>query len=433
MVKQDSVCVKMHGRTVGTLSYDPSGNCYNFCYHRQWLEYGVEISPIWLPLDERTYTFPKLPEATFKGLPGVFADSLPDDFGSAVTEAWLKRGGKGKSALSPLQRLQLTGSRAMGALEYVPELEPAKGCDRVQLASLVETAQWVLDERSQSEQNIPPVSNEALATLLQVATSAGGARPKAIVGIDSKHTELRGGQSDLPAGFEHYLLKFDGIVERSDSRETFGDPQGYGRMEYAYYLMAAAAGVEISPCSLLADGERAHFLTKRFDRIGNQKRHCLSLCALDHADFQLPGSYSYERLFAVARALKLSDGEILQLYRRMVFNVVARNHDDHTKNFGFLLNQHNRWQLAPAYDVAFSYRPGSKFVSVHQMSLNQKREDFSRADLLALAQDFPLQANQIIDEVVEAVAHWPQYVKDADVFADFARDIQAGHRLYLSQ
>lgn len=433
MVQIKKARVSMWGKTVGELCQDDNRGTCVFTYDPLWIASGIEISPIWMPLSERELQFPSLPHATYRGLPGAFADTLPDDFGTAVTEAWLVRNGHDKDALSALQRLQLEGSRGMGALEYAPALEPELEQQQpLQIRALVETAQWVLDQRAQRQQpNVAPATDEALTALLQVGTSAGGARPKAVIGINGHRTEFIGGHTDLPKGFEHYLIKFDGVVERSDSRETFGDPQGYGRMEFAYFLMAQAAGVDISPCELLIEGERAHFLTQRFDRRGNDKLHYLSLCAMDQADYQQPGSYSYERLFAVVQALKLPHSQVLKLYRRMVFNVVARNHDDHTKNFGFMLDESNQWQLAPAFDVAFSYRPGSKFVSCHQMALNGKREDFSRADLLALADGFQDEARHIIDEVVDVVAQWPQYVKDAGVSLDFAQQIRDGHRLHL--
>jgi serine/threonine-protein kinase HipA len=271
--------------------------------------------------------------------------------------------------------------------------------------------------------------------ILQVGTSAGGARAKALIAINKDRTEIRSGQVAAPEGFEHYLLKFDGVIEHSNNRETFGDPQGFGRMEYAYYLMAKDAGINISPCELLIEGKRAHFLTKRFDRIGNYKLHYQSLCAMDHADYKKPGQYSYEQLFSVARQLRLSRAEAVEIYRRMVFNIVARNHDDHTKNTGFLLaGPHEQWQLAPAFDIAYSYKPGSPWVNSHQISLNGKRDNFVRDDLIqaaSLISNFKKEAKRIIEQVLSVVNAWDTYATAAEVSDEFATTIKQNLRTNL--
>ncbi|HEY7886008.1 MAG TPA: HipA domain-containing protein, partial [Cellvibrionaceae bacterium] len=307
-----------------------------------------------------------------------------------------------------------------------------KPADKLALDSLVHMAQRVLNQRAGVAEALMAGDNAgALSAILQVGTSAGGARPKAVIGINKARTEIRSGQVTLPDGFEHFLLKFDGVVESTRERETFGDPQGFGRMEYAYYLMAKDAGIDMSYCELLEEGERAHFMTKRFDRVGNRKIHYQSLCAMDHADYKQPGAYSYEQLFALMRKLRLTREQALQMYRRMVFNIVARNHDDHTKNFAFILNTENRWQLAPAFDVAFSYKPGSPWVNAHQLSLNGKRDNFTREDLLVPAQTFYKEAVSIINEVTDTVATWPRYAERAGVFTEFAKQIGKAHRLSL--
>ena len=433
MVSHNVARVSLGKKTVGALSYDHESGLCAFQYDPSWLNSGVEISPIKLPLSERIYQFPALPRETFKGLPGAFADTLPDDFGNAVIDSWLARSGRDRDSFTSLERLLYTGTRGMGALEYSPALD--RNLNRntaLELNSLVAMAQSVLDHRADLKKHFSEdESQDALSAILQVGTSAGGARPKAVIGINASRTEIRSGQVDLPDGFEHYLLKFDGVVERANNKETFGDPQGYGRMEYAYFLMAQAAGMDISYCELLQEGERAHFMTKRFDRIGNQKIHYQSLCAMDHADYKQPGHYSYEQLFSLMRALKMPKVQALELYRRMVFNIVARNHDDHTKNFGFILNTQNQWQLAPAFDVAYSYRPGSKWVNSHQLSLNGKRDDFIREDLLGPAQNFNRDAEVIIEQVKDAVSQWPKFAKEAGVFADFTQEIQQAHRLKI--
>jgi serine/threonine-protein kinase HipA len=423
----------MWGRTVGALSYNHETGLCAFEYDPAWVSSGIEISPIKLPLSDRIFQFPGLSRETYKGLPGAFADTLPDDFGNALIDAWLARAGRDRHSFTALERLLYTGTRGMGALEYSPpldrNLEPSEA---LQLESLIQAAQAVLDQRAQLTAPITDArENEALTEILQVGTSAGGARPKAIIGINVERTEIRSGQVDLPPGFEHYLLKFDGIVEHSTGQETFGDPQGYGRMEYAYYLMAKDAGINMSPCELLPDGERAHFMTRRFDRKGNKKLHYQSLCAMDHADYKMPGQYSYEQLFSLMRSLRLSKSQALEMFRRAVFNIAARNHDDHTKNFGFILNDEHQWEIAPAFDVAYSYKPGSKWVNSHQLSLNGKRDDFKRQDLLVLAETFPKEALHIIEAVVEVVSRWPSYAREVGVPATLAKEIQSTHVLNI--
>ncbi|WP_027856464.1 type II toxin-antitoxin system HipA family toxin [Marinobacterium jannaschii] len=432
MTQHNVARVEMWGQLVGALSHDDRSGLCAFQYAPEWIQGGIEISPVKLPLSNRVYQFPALPRDTYRGLPGAFADTLPDDFGNAVIDAWLARSGRDRETFSSLERLLYTGSRGMGALEYLPSIErPVSAAMPLELDGLVAMAQSVLDQRSGLAESLVEGNGEALSAILQVGTSAGGARPKAVIGINADRTEIRSGQVDLPDGFEHYLLKFDGVVEHSAAKETFGDPQGFGRMEYAYYLMARDAGIDISPCELLQDGERAHFMTRRFDRIGNKKLHYQSLCAMDHADYKQPGHYSYEQLFSLMRSLRFKKAAALELYRRMVFNIVARNHDDHTKNFGFILDRSGQWQLAPAFDIAYSYKPGSKWVNSHQLSLNGKRDDFTREDLLLPAEKFRKDAEQIIDEVIEVVSQWPKYAAEAGVFPAFSTEIAQSHRLYL--
>ena len=425
--------MEIWGRTVGALSYDKEMDVCAFEYDPSWIRTGIELAPVKLPLSSRLYEFPGLSRETYRGLPGAFADSLPDNFGNALLDAWLARTGRDKESFSGLERLLYSGKRGMGALEYFPPIDIGpESSEIVDLDSLIDIAQFVLEQRAELSEVLSGSSaDKALYTLFQVGTSAGGARPKAVIGINRTRTEIRSGQMDLPEGFEHYLLKFDGISEHSEAKQTFGDPQGFSRVEYAYYLMAKDVGINISHCELLMDGPRAHFITKRFDRAGNRKVHYQSLCAMDHADYNLPGHYGYEQLFSLMRSLKLNRAQALELYRRMVFNIVARNHDDHTKNFGFIMNGHHGWELAPAFDITYSYKPGSKWLNSHQMSLNGKRDDFRREDLLVPAEKFNKEANRIIDEVTEIVSQWPKYAKEAEVSPDFAREIQGTHKLDL--
>ncbi len=432
--------VSLWGKRVGALAYNPGTQLTLFEYSPEWLASGVEIAPIRMPLATGKFQFAGLSRETYRGLPAVFADTLPDDFGNAVIDAWLARQGRRGEDFSALERLLYTGQRGMGALEYAPAIQAGQtGQEKLELSSLVTMAQAVLDQRANlgvSLSSLAMSENEAaMSAILQVGTSAGGARPKAVIAINKARTEVRSGQLQAPEGFEHYLLKFDGVEEHKLQSEVFGDPQGFGRMEYAYYLMACDAGLNMSPSELLFEGERAHFMTRRFDREGNRKLHYASLCAMDHADYKRPGSYSYEQLLTVARQLKLPREDAIEVFRRMVFNVVARNHDDHSKNFGFLLASPGaNWRLAPAFDVAYSYKADSPWVNSHQLSLNGKRDQFEREDLLAIASligNFSREARQIIERVTEVVSQWSHYAEQAGVFPSLRSQIQSHLRLNL--
>jgi serine/threonine-protein kinase HipA len=419
---------------VGALVNGDSGLCV-FEYAPSWINRGFSISPVHLPLTDQRFEFPGLSNETYKGLPGAFADTLPDDFGNAVINAWLAGKGRDAESFTTLERLLYTGQRGMGALEYLPALElTPSASSAIAIDSLVAMAQEVLDQRQGLGGTLKRKGEQSLTQIFQVGTSAGGARPKAVVGVNADRSEIRNGQLDLPEGFEHYLLKFDGTVEAGSENETFGDPKGYGRMEYAYFLMAKDAGLDISDCELLeeSEGDRAHFMTKRFDRVGNQKVHYQSLCAMDHADYKRPGEYSYEQLLSLMRKLKFPREDALELFRRMVFNVVARNHDDHTKNFGFVFNHSDGWRLAPAFDVAYSYKPDSPWVNSHQLSINGKRDHFERADLLAVASsNMQSDARNIIDRVIEVVSDWRNYAKKAAVFPKLSQRIEENLRLSI--
>lgn len=429
--------VWLWNKMVGALAWSPESQFATFEYTQEWIANGVQIAPLKMPSNRdgsRIFQFPQLNPLTYKGLPACFADTLPDDFGNAVINAWLARNGRDPHSFNPLERLLYSGKRGMGALEYAPAIRQAQSASgKLELESLIQLAQQVLDQRMETRTNLHQPGNDDLTAILQVGTSAGGARAKALVAINKTRTDIRSGQVDAPEGFEHYLLKFDGVVEHSNQRETFGDPQGFGRMEYAYYLMAKDAGINMSACELLVDGPRAHFLTQRFDRIGNHKLHYQSLCAMDHADFKQPGFYSYEQLFAVARQLRLRRTEAIEIYRRMVFNIMARNHDDHSKNFGFLLaGPRAQWQLAPAFDIAYSYKPGSPWVNSHQLSMNGKRDLFVMDDLLVTAKlisNFTKEAKAIIQHVRDVVSQWDHYSTLAGVNPEFSKEIKSNLRL----
>lgn len=439
--------VKLWGRLVGALSYDSNTQLTSFQYAEKWVKSGIEIAPLHMPLSaqaSQVFQFPQLNTNTYRGLPAIFADTLPDDFGNAVISAWLAKNGRDSASFNSIERLLYTGNRGMGALEFEPAVaKPNNHSETLELNSLIRMAQNILDQRGKLIESIDPDND--FSALLHVGTSAGGARAKALVAINKERTQIRSGQIDAPVGFEHFLLKFDGVEENKRDSEVFGDPQGFGRMEYAYYLMAKDCGINISYSELLIDENRAHFITQRFDRDDNHKKHYASLCAMDHADYKQPGSYSYEQLLAVARILRLPRKDAIEIYRRMVFNVIARNHDDHTKNTGFLLDstqastlrtnsQQAGWRLSPAFDLAYSYKKGSPWVNSHQMSINGKREGFNREDLFSVADligNFKTESRLIFEEVMAVVENWQQYADEVDVFDGFAQEIKRNLRLSL--
>ncbi|MCA0894595.1 type II toxin-antitoxin system HipA family toxin [Microbulbifer agarilyticus] len=428
---------------VGAVSFDTDTGLGAFEYTPEFIDTGIELSPLKMPLAKRIYSFPQLSFDTYRGLNGMIADSLPDDFGNAVLNAWMAAQGKQPADITPLQRLQYTGKRGMGALEYAPatRLKHLNASQHIAIDELVGIAQEVLDSRAGFQVNLGPNGNderaahpEEMLALLSVGMSAGGARPKAVLAFNQDFTEVRSGQTDVPEGFTHYLMKFDGVSEHNKNKETFGDPMGFGAMEYVYYKMATACGIHMMPSHLLTEGDRRHFITERFDRRGNHKTHIQTLNGIAHVDYKVPGSYSYGELFAVARQLKLPATDAEQLLRRMVFNIVARNHDDHAKNFAFQLNG-KTWQLAPAYDLAYSYKPGSRWVNSHWMSLNGKRDDFTREDLYSLEAVSPLFSKRkidgIVEEVVEQVSNWRQLAKGHNVPESLIDEVEENLRLML--
>jgi len=424
---------------VGAVSFDTDTGNGAFEYDAKFIQKGVELSPIKMPLSAQIYSFPALGYETFRGLPGLVADSLPDDFGNAVLNAWVASQGKAPENITPLERLQYTGKRGMGALEYTPatRLKSLNASEKIEVESLVSIAQEILDSREGfvASLNHPGEDDrEAMLSLLSVGMSAGGARPKAVLAFSDDFTQVRSGQVKVPAGFNHCLMKFDGVNEHNKNHETFGDPQGYGAMEYVYYLMAKQCGIKMMPSRLLEEGSRRHFVTQRFDRIGNKKVHMQTLNGLAHVDYRQPGSYSYAELFAIARKLRVSAMDAQELLKRLVFNIVARNHDDHSKNFAFLLVE-NKWQLSPAYDLAYSYKPGSKWVNSHWMTLNGKRDDFNREDLYSLQKLVPSftkpKIDKLIDKTVEHVAQWRKLAKNNDVPEFLIKEIDSNLRLSI--
>jgi serine/threonine-protein kinase HipA len=379
-----------------------------------------------MPLSQATqiFSFPDLVRnITFKGLPGLLADVLPDKYGSQLINAWLAQNGRPENSLNPVELLCFIGNRGMGALEFEPiQFKSNQTAFTIEMDNLVHITQEVLNNRQEFETNLNEDEQKALLDILKIGTSAGGARPKAIIAYNEKTGVIKSGQSKAPKGFNHWLIKLDGV---SDSQ--FGASTGYGRVEMAYYLMAKACGIEMMECRLLEENGRAHFMTQRFDREdGDIKHHIQTFCAMQHFDFNNVTSYSYEQLFQTMRLLRLPYPQAEQLFRRMVFNVMARNCDDHTKNFAFRLRRTSDWELAPAYDICHAYRPGSEWVSQHALSINGKRNNITKDDLLTIASSMNIKkAVAIIQQISAVIDNWSDFAAQTDVARPLKEAIQS--------
>lgn len=426
--------VKLWGSTIGAVALADGGTVASFEYDGEFARSGIEIAPLTMPLASTVYRFPALGRDTFHGLPGLLADSLPDKFGNALLDAWLATQGRQPDSFNVVERLCYTGSRGMGALEFSPVKGPkARTSQKIQVEQLVKLASEVLTHRQQLAETFGDDAQKAsaLQQILQVGTSAGGARAKAVIAWNPVTNDVRSGQVKAPEGFGYWLLKFDGVSGNKD--KELEDPKGYGAIEYAYYLMARDAGIHMSECRLLEEKGRKHFMTKRFDRLDSgSKLHMQSLGALAHYDFNLAGAYSYEQAVQVIKRLQLPMRAVEQQFRRMVFNVVARNQDDHVKNIAFLMDKQGNWTLAPAFDVTYSYQPAGRWTSTHQMTLNGKRDGFELADFIAIEKVAGLkrgQAKATLHEVQLVVSRWRDYAGTAGVSQDHRDKIHNALRL----
>ncbi|MFH0909019.1 MAG: type II toxin-antitoxin system HipA family toxin [bacterium] len=428
--------VMLWGRVIGHVAWDRERDIAAFEYEPDFQRSGIEPAPLMMPLGPRIYSFPELAARSFHGLPGMLADSLPDRFGNLLIDQWLVRSGRDAGSFSPIERLCYVGTRGMGALEFQPAMRK-RGNESVPLdiAELVELAKKALSEKASLSTRLARESRadlDAMRHILQVGTSAGGARAKAIIAWNEATGEIRSGQVRAPAGFGYWLLKFDGVAGNRDKELL--DPQGYGKIEYAYHRMALAAGVRMAECRIYEENGRHHFITRRFDRDWNGGRiFTQTLCALGHMDFNQAGAYSYEQALLVAQQLGLPADAVRQLFRRMVFNVLARNQDDHTKNIAFLMDKQGHWSLAPAYDVIYSYNPSGEWTGCHQMTVNGKRDGFAKQDLLEVARRFRIKKpDAIIAEVGAAVRKWPDFAETAYVDSEAIVLIQSTLRLDLA-
>ena len=408
----DIARVNLYGQPVGTFRWDNNRQLAHFEYADSFIGKGLEPSPILMPVRQgRIYSFSDIGRDTFKGLPGMLADSLPDTYGRALFDRWLAL--TGRSSGNAVETLCFLGKRCMGALEYEPAMDAPYSPDvKIELDSLVEVASEALSEKEEFGANLEEDKKAAIAEIVRLGTSAGGQRAKAIIAYNPQTGEVRSGQIEAPEGFDYYLIKLDGVTTEAGFRET----QNFGRLEYSFYRLIKECGIEMSDCSLIEENGRAHFLTKRFDRKNGEKIHMQTLCGIAHYDYRNPRSYSYEQAFNVMRALRLPYSQAQEMYRRMVFNVVIRNQDDHTKNISFLMDRQGKWRLSPAYDMGFAYNPKGGWTAQHQMSINGKFDGITRQDLLEFARRNNIkEAAEIIDRIAEESSRWPRLAKECEV------------------
>ncbi len=426
--------VKIWGEVVGAVTWLEERGYAVFEYEPDFFKNGWDIAPIHMGISTaqpgENFYFPEIDEHTFLGLPGLLASSLPDDFGNRIINAWLRRNGRNPSSFNPVERLCYIGTRGMGALEYVPQISSKKLNKAVSLEieKLMELAQEVLTERTRLDTRIKGSDKEkaeAMLDILRVGVSAGGAVPKAIIGVNDEGHVISG-QSELPDGYDHWILKFDGVS--GEISEEFGISLDSGRVEYAYSQMAERAGINMSECRLLEESGRAHFMTRRYDRVHNQKIHALSLACMGHFGWNPAGSVGYEDGFQIMRQLQLPYPVQEQQYRRMVFNVLSANVDDHVKNISYIMERDGTWHLSPAYDVTFTLNLDDLLGERHKMTINGKQKEIAGSDLLDVAKNVEIKrAKEIVVEVADALASWQEFAKKAGVSDEVAEYIAGVH------
>ena len=425
--------VDLWGQLVGAVAWLEEGYA-SFEFDPSFLKQGFDLAPITMPLStlsqgSRIFNFPGLPRETYYGLPGLLADSLPDKFGNRLIDIWLATQGRAPESMNPVERLCYVGNRGMGALEFEPMIKRGKNTPQpLEIEELVRLAKDALGQKEGLNTDLKKNAGKALQEILLVGTSAGGARAKAIIAYNEVTGAVVSGQLLAPKDFSHWLIKLDGVTN-----EILGDPKGYGRIEYAYFKMAVDCGINISESRLLKEGGRAHFMTRRFDRKENsQKIHMQTLCGLCHFDYNSPGEYAYEQAFQTMRQMRLPYSEAEQLYTRMVFNVVSRNMDDHTKNISFLMDSEGIWKLSPAYDLSYAYNPTNKWLARHQMTINGKREEITRTDLLNVGKQMNIKKDkEIIERVTSTIADWNKYAMEAGIPQKQINAIGSMHQLTL--
>lgn len=399
---------------VGAVIWDQANSIASFEFDPGFFRYSWDIAPLTMSLSEsgegRIYSFPGIPAETFRGLPGLLSDSLPDKFGQQLINTWLAIHGRPENSMNPVEMLCYIGKRGMGALEFRPATRIERGTSNVlEISELVDLAQQAVNRKGELSADISVDQKQAMLDIIRVGTSAGGARAKAVIAVN-RHGSVRSGQLDVPEGYSHWLIKLDGVTD-----EQLGDPKGYGRIEYAYHLMAKDCGISMTECRLLEENGRAHFMTRRFDRPEhNSKLHMLTLCGLSHYDYNNPLAYSYEQAFQTMRSIRLPYPDADQLYRRMVFNVIGVNNDDHTKNISFLMEKSGQWRLAPAYDMTYAFKPSHKYLAQHQLSINGKRSEINYNDLMLVAERMNIRRpGEIIEQIKDVISNWQRYASNA--------------------
>ncbi len=423
--------VKIWGQQVGAVAWDGQTGLASFEYDTTFKNLNWELSPLKMPINSGrgVFSFPELKQGkndlydTFKGLPGLLADVLPDRYGNELINLWLAQQGRPLNSMNPVEMLCFIGTRGMGAMEFEPaNFNVNESSFSIEMDSLVDIAKKMLSQKVSFQTNLKKYNEQAIMQIITIGTSAGGARPKAVIAYNEKSGEVRSGQTIAPKGFEHWLLKLDGV-----SDVQLGASDGYGRVEMAYYNMAISCGIDMMPSMLFEENGRAHFMTKRFDREqGDIKHHMQTLCAINHFDYNSVTSFSYEQLFQTMRELSLSYADAEQMFRRMVFNVISRNCDDHTKNFAFRLKKEGKWELAPAYDLCHAYRPNHQWVSQHALSINGKRKDINKSDLLVIGNSIHCKrAAEIVDEIESIVMNWDRFASEVGVSKELIEAIDA--------
>lgn len=417
--------VFLWGTRIGVIYQEKPEEAARFEYDKKFQKSGIELSPFMMPLSDRVYSFPDLVRVdSFHGLPGLCADSLPDKFGNAIISQWLTRQGRSEESFTAIERLCYIGSRGMGALEYVPSTRTDDFNSEVDVTEMVRLASDVLSNR-----NIAVIDKEqaGLAQLIEIGSSAGGARAKAVIAWNEITNEIKSGQINAGEGFDYWLIKFDGVKKNGDY--GIEDPKQHTLTEYAYYLMALDLGIHMEECRIFEKDGFNHFMTKRFDRVNGQKVHMQTLAAHKHIDYNQAGLFSYEQCAECARKLDIGADGIKQLYKRMTFNVFSGNCDDHVKNISFLMDREGRWEFSPAYDLTFAYHPDHKYMSHHQMLVNGKSMHISDEDLIesglvmGLSREF---CNNTIEKTKLVVGNWFNYAQKAGITEERANTIQTG-------
>ena len=413
-----SATVSLWGTTIGYVSMDQGESCARFEYDPEFAQRQIELAPLEMPVRERQiYQFPALPEHSFHGLPGLLSDSLPDKYGMQLINVWLAQTGRIAADFNAVDRLCYTGKRGMGALEFEPALASANSKDRpLDLQQLTELASMAFASKESLDTYFKDSdSSNAMLDILSVGTSAGGARAKAVIAFDPVSGHVRSGQLELPSGYEHWLIKFDGV--RFSGDWGIADPAGYGLLEYSYYLVAKQCGINMMKSELFSENGRNHFMTRRFDRDeSGTKKFVQTFAALKHFDYFQSGLYSYEQLFMTMKELKIPKSSIEEQFRRVIFNLVGCNQDDHVKNFAFMMERDGSWDISPAYDLC--HAEGSAFTRHHQLSINGKTSGFDRADIKTLESYTGIprnRGNRILDATIDAFAQWSHVAKELEI------------------